>query len=480
LITRMTDSDEEVVAEATGALRNLCIDGGYDICAEMFNKNIMASLRSFVPKISLTLSEYLQNPKSAPESVKSMVHAFADNVITILWCLSETSNKALDTINEMKLVPFLMSFLASRANIPLSTVVSAAQCLYVLTDDNPPASREVKTQVDYVACLMSIVQEESNNINGKGKERLHEPSTTLAVLAAGILRNISPFTAPSDPVVNVDKDVAIPLLIPVISSVSLTEAVTAAVQYISNPDTDVPMDKLSIKGLPKADHKSAPEIELDRLETKLRTTHLALEILTGVCATLPDSSIGLALEKEVEGADEEEDVEDMEGMAELDDEEAEEEPLEDSMVDDAEESPSSTSALLPSLVQHILSLIQPTELSFPPFGGPSPCPPITVALSSIHVSALQCLNNIFLSLAASRNPSIAQDKQSGQKLWDDIWKCLASVGTTYGPGQERREEMWSIGAGVLWGIAMIWKRSLVGRSRKLSLIAVFDFSTKGP
>ena len=36
------------------------------------------------------------------------------------------------------------------------------------------------------------------------------------------------------------------------------------------------------------DHRSSAELGLERLERKLRTVQLALEILTGVCATLPD------------------------------------------------------------------------------------------------------------------------------------------------------------------------------------------------
>jgi hypothetical protein len=31
--------------------RNLCIDGGYEICAEMYNKNILAPLATFIPKV---------------------------------------------------------------------------------------------------------------------------------------------------------------------------------------------------------------------------------------------------------------------------------------------------------------------------------------------------------------------------------------------------------------------------------------------
>jgi hypothetical protein len=32
--------------------RNLCVDGGYDICAEMYNKNILVALKTFIPKVS--------------------------------------------------------------------------------------------------------------------------------------------------------------------------------------------------------------------------------------------------------------------------------------------------------------------------------------------------------------------------------------------------------------------------------------------
>lgn len=71
LITRLSDSEEEVVVEAAGSLRyvlllcfilpgvqstslhrrNLCIDGGFDICAEMYNKSILTPLKTFIPKV---------------------------------------------------------------------------------------------------------------------------------------------------------------------------------------------------------------------------------------------------------------------------------------------------------------------------------------------------------------------------------------------------------------------------------------------
>jgi hypothetical protein len=84
--------------------RNLCIDGGYDICAEMYNKSILVPLRTFVPKVqslhctrcaqvnrnqvSTTLSQYLEGAQNAPENAQTLVYEFSDNLITVLWCLS--------------------------------------------------------------------------------------------------------------------------------------------------------------------------------------------------------------------------------------------------------------------------------------------------------------------------------------------------------------------------------------------------------
>lgn len=70
----------------------------------------------------------------------------------------------------------------------LSLRRSKAQCLYVLTDDNLPASREVKFNAAYLSYLAGIVQE---GISGKGKNvAADERAITLRVLAAGELGDI--------------------------------------------------------------------------------------------------------------------------------------------------------------------------------------------------------------------------------------------------------------------------------------------------
>lgn len=118
-------------------------------------------------------------------------------------------------------------------------------------------------------------------------------------------------------------------------------------------------------------------------------------------------------------------------------------------------------ALLPSLVPPLMALIQPTSLSFPPLAAPSPNPPITSALSAVHVGAFECLTNVFLGISTFGNAAVSQDKAAGKKVWDDIWSTLGLVGTESGPGQERRQEIWENAVGVLWGVSNVWKGALV-------------------
>ncbi|KAG1749751.1 ARM repeat-containing protein [Suillus paluster] len=471
LITRLSDSEEEVWIEAAGALRNLCIDGGYDICAEMYNKNILAPLKTFVPKISSALSQFLESPKTAPENAQKVVYEFTENVNTILWCLSETSNKALNAINQINLVPFLMSFLAARAKLPIATVTAAAQCLYVLTDDNQPAIDELRSSAAFSTCLLEIVHNEGD-VRSKDNEAFGDRLTMLKVLSSGILSNVSPLPPPSAASgVDVGKEIVLPLLQPVVASVSLIESSALAENLVAKLALEPPqIEKLSLKSGPQSDHRSDTELELERLENKLRTVQLALEILTGVCATLPDP-VSEAHEGEL----------DAEEDAEENDVEIEEDVTDGMALDDIPITNGATiPSHLPALVQPLITLIQPARLSFPPAAGQSSHPPTTSVLSAIHVSALECLNNIFLSLSASPTTELATATASGKQVWDAVWAALGSVGTEITRGQGRKQEMWEIGVGVLWGVGNIWKGSLVPNEEQVQLLIQLCNSSADP
>ena len=91
-----------------------------------------------------------------------------------------------------------------------------------------------------------------------------------------------------------------------ISSISLQDASNTVQELIQRKASEPSLEGLSIKNTPKSDHKSPIEIELELLESKLRTVQLALEILTGTCATLPDPEPDLPANAEDNNEEEEE------------------------------------------------------------------------------------------------------------------------------------------------------------------------------
>ncbi len=178
---------------------------------------------------------------------------------------------------------------------------------------------------------------------------------------------------------------------------------------------------------------------------------LALEILTGVCATLPDPDFEPG-----------EDDEEVDGVA--DDNAAMDDVRDDAMaIDDAATEPKDSHvptapSFLPTLLEPLLVLIQPTELSFP---APSPHAPTTSALSAIHIAAFECLSNAFLALAAAPG-SAASDVQTGQRVWSTVWAALVGAGNPLesAPGSTRAA-VWDVAVGVLWGVGSVWTGKIV-------------------
>lgn len=134
----------------------------------------------------------------------------------------------------------------------------------------------------------------------------------------------------------------------------------------------------------------------------------------------------------------------------------------------------STNNLLSLLTAPLIELIAPTTLSFPPTPvDPSSHPPTTSALSAIHIRALECLNNLFLSVDEGDDLSHGDaftdaDRQGARDVWSAVWKALVQVGEIVVDGKisairsfQKKKEFWEGAMGVLWGVAKIGRRHLV-------------------
>ncbi|KAH9962725.1 hypothetical protein BGW80DRAFT_1463436 [Lactifluus volemus] len=169
------------------------------------------------------------------------------------------------------------------------------------------------------------------------------------------------------------------------------------------------------------------ELGLERIEAKLRAVQLALEILTGICATLPDPA---DLEPGVDDAAEDNDNN---AMDEIPDDPMSLDEQDATNLDSHQPGRPFLSTLL---LEPRLALTQPT--SYP------------------SLPAFECLSNTFLALEAAPGSAASSE---------------AAPGST-------RATVWDVAVGLLWGVGTVWTGKIVPEEAQVrALIALCDRRT---
>lgn len=113
------------------------------------------------------------------------------------------------------------------------------------------------------------------------------------------------------------------------------------------------------------------------------------------------------------------------------------------------------------LPERLSALSQLTPLSFPPTGSePSIHPPTTSVLSTLHLRALEALNNLLLTTAAALSSSPDASIAAlipGPGVWEVMFGIISSAGSDAAAlsarGQEMRLEVIEAALGCLWGLS---------------------------
>lgn len=137
--------------------------------------------------------------------------------------------------------------------------------------------------------------------------------------------------------------------------------------------------------------------------------------------------------------------------------------------------PKKPNEYLQALIPTLLPLIRPTLLSYAPPFQQSLHSPTTSALGALHIAALECLNNVSLTLAEALDGAspgaTGTSNGSGHgsavafamQMWGEVWTMLTTIGQPegIGAGPERKKEAWLVALGVLWAVGRICRGQLV-------------------
>ncbi|KAI1299933.1 hypothetical protein EDD11_006353 [Mortierella claussenii] len=477
LVERLTDSVHEVVVEALGALRNLTVVGGEEVISEMYNKNVLTPVTALIPALGTMIDNMLSGPATTSEEheKRKTVWDWAENVISILWAMSENSEKALKVVNKLNLVPFLMTFMNNVDKVPPKVIVAAAQCLYTMTDDNPECRVTFVKNPDYIKPLMTIL---SLNVNA-------EQELLIKTLACGIVINLRSVIAPKTAETSGDSDFSSihSAVLPVLSGAlnydlqkASTEAAAAAqianAQKQQEPDLAKPNQPASTE-----------EQTLAAIETRLQTLQLALELIANICT---ESVEGVEEEEEewkdengaddeMEGDDEEQDEDNLEGPDNKDahkDADLDENTMREmeQLAAASAETPMDLSGhpiihiLTNTVFPALINLATSTPLSFPEQEIPTPAtvaPLVTAQLATTHLRAVEALNNFLLTMADAVPGKwwYKQRKSEAEQCWTWLFQqagTVAGKGVQVGAeekGQEMRGAVLDAIVGCLWTLA---------------------------
>ncbi|KAF9433147.1 hypothetical protein BGZ76_009826 [Entomortierella beljakovae] len=479
LIERLTDSVHEVVVESLGALRNLTVVGGDEVISEMFNKNVLTPVISLIPSLATIIDSIFSGPATttAEQEKRKTVWDWAENIVSIIWAMSEHSEKALKAVNKINIIPFLMSFINNADKVPPKVTVAVAQCMYTLTDDNPECRAVFVNTPEYIVPFMNIL-----TVNASAEQDL-----LIKTLAAGIIVNLRSIIISKKS--EGDSNTVHSSILPILSS-SLNYDLQAASAEAASAARIVNEQKRNEPDLSKPNQPATTEEQtLAAIETRLQTLQLSLELIANVCT------------ESVEGVEEEEEEEvddwkDEAAAAEDDDDEMEgddddsidnatsydnKEPKKDNEMDaktirEMEQLTSNdtpaldlsghpiinilTNTVFPALI----NLATPTPISFPAQEVPTiptVAPLITSQLATTHLRALEALNNFLLTMADAVPGKwwYKNRRSDAEQCWTWLFHqagAVAGTGVRVGSeekGQEMRGAVLDAIVGCLWTLA---------------------------
>jgi hypothetical protein len=88
--------------------------------------------------------------------------------------------------------------------------------------------------------------------------------------------------------VDIDRTVILPFLLPILPANLMDHVTQVQALLVMQENEVIGKQQPILKNGAKSDHRSHAELELERIESELRVLKMAIELITGICAELPE------------------------------------------------------------------------------------------------------------------------------------------------------------------------------------------------
>nr|XP_061796208.1 HEAT repeat-containing protein 3-like [Nerophis lumbriciformis] len=190
----LLDGSLAVRETAAGALRNLSVCGGQEVCEDMVKHDVMTPLTALLRECCSTFDSAFRPTKE----LKNPVENVANEAVNLLWNLCESSNQALAMFNKSGLLDVVVQCLERHShNVELAT--SAAHCLHTVSEDNPELLCSINSTVHEALEGVLLSKQSSmahillRTLTGGALWNMKEsiPAARQAQTLTGVLTNLS-------------------------------------------------------------------------------------------------------------------------------------------------------------------------------------------------------------------------------------------------------------------------------------------------
>ncbi|KAJ3050935.1 hypothetical protein HK097_008090 [Rhizophlyctis rosea] len=413
LLVLLTDLKPEVAVEAAGALRNLAVAGGADVCDELRRKQALSPILALIPKVSAWIAAELNGvaPTTDAEKIERKVSfAFAEQLVALLWSMSEASDEVVKSITSSNIIPFLMDVLNPTHRISLKLIIVSAQCLNTISEENQDCNTLFASHPEWTEQLSYLSSGAMGAYNTWDENRM-----IVRVLAASIMYNLRTALASTTEIQGQAQVCAV--AVPVISTCLDYDVRGAIADAAKAADAaDKAAEAAEAKGEVNGQAASSKDSErLSLLESHMGTLQLALELL----ANMYSEDIGDADQNWEETEGDEEEEQDVAEMLESDSAVFAGESDANRMEEDE---PSTVESVGPSPLfgigstEVIAKVIRLCEL---PVSIPSPSAEDFVNhIGLVQLRALGCANNLFSAATREWYEANAEDVVG---LWNGLF-----------------------------------------------------------
>ncbi|XP_055955315.1 HEAT repeat-containing protein 3 [Patella vulgata] len=298
----IVDPSPDVRCRSLGALRNLSVDGGHEVCEEMIKKDVMTPLVALFHKYGPLWTPETEDVKCADTSVDIYVEA-----VHLLWNLCESCDIAVKIFNKENLIECLLPCLNYDVyTYPLSLAV--AQCLHTVAEDNKQVATFCKENgimgnLEKLACMSCDTSD----------------SLLLRTLVTGIMINVcgDELTSTAGCIISaILKSAGDVLDVNIVDKISTVEV---KIQENGSGDAaPVPMEEAGASAISEtSDHSIALTPEetetsklLKEIDNLLTAQRISAEIVANLCCSDDDESEELHESSSTEDLQNDEEMED--------------------------------------------------------------------------------------------------------------------------------------------------------------------------